>query len=448
MAQLSDNDLKIEKSTLLFVDDEASILSSLKRLFRPFGYRVLTAESGAAALVLMDSEAVDLVVSDMRMPEMNGAQFLEQVSKKWPETIRILLTGYADISSTIDAINKGQIYRYVAKPWEDGDITITIRQALEHRALECENGRLQTLTRVQNEELKDLNAELKLLNANLEDKVRSRTEELRQTLEFLELSHNKLKKSFMASIKTLSNLIELRCGSAMIGHAKIVGENARNLAQRLNMPANEVQDLVFACLLKDIGKISLPDSLLAKPVFTLEDAEMAILTKHPIRGEAALLSLEQLEGAAKIIRSQHEQFDGGGFPDRISGFEIPLSARILAVVNDFESLQMGMLLPRKLSQLEAIGYLNVNRGKRYDPTVVDTFVSLLNIVDSGSDEDTVRKLRIHEIHAGMTVAKDLFAGDGILLLMRGRVLDEKLIDMLRSYEKSMGDSLRVYVQDK
>src|SRR4030066_1578686 len=114
-----------EIATLLFVDDEANILSSLKRLFRPFGYRIFTAESGAAGLEIMAHEPVDMVISDMRMPEMNGAQFLEKVRENWPDTVRILLTGYAEIGATIEAINKGQIYRYISKPWEDNDITLT-----------------------------------------------------------------------------------------------------------------------------------------------------------------------------------------------------------------------------------------------------------------------------------------------------------------------------------
>src|SRR5487761_2285976 len=107
---------------ILFVDDEANILSSLKRLFRPFGYQIFTAESGSQGLEIMEREKIDLVVSDMRMPEMNGAQFLEKVRAGWPDTIRILLTGFAEIRATIDAINKGQIYRYISKPWEDNDI--------------------------------------------------------------------------------------------------------------------------------------------------------------------------------------------------------------------------------------------------------------------------------------------------------------------------------------
>lgn len=445
MEQTKQTDSSAVPATLLFVDDETNILASLKRLFRPFGYRIFTAESGAAGLEVMARETVDLVVSDMRMPEMNGAQFLEQVRQKWPDALRILLTGYADIGSTIDAINKGQIYRYISKPWEDNDIAITVRQALERRALEGENGRLETLTRAQNEELKGLNAELKNLNANLESKVQARTEELRQTMGFLEASHEKLKKGFMASIHALSSLIEMRCGSVQAGHAKLAGENARKLAQRLKMQAGEIQDLVFASLLKDLGKISLPDHLLAKPLFSLEDKEMALITKHPIRGQAALMPLEQLEGAAKIIRHQHEQFDGGGYPDHLSGFEIPQGSRILAVVNDYELLQMGMLHPKRFNHAEAITYLIANRGKRYDPMVVDEFIKLLNAVPSQQDE-TVQKLHIPLLRAGMNVARDLYAQDGILLLMRGRVLDEKLIEMLRSYEKTMGDSLIVHVK--
>lgn len=141
----------IEPPALLFVDDEANILSALKRLFRPLGYRIFTAESGAAGLQVFEQNTIDLVISDMRMPEMNGAQFLEQVRQKWPDAVRILLTGYADVTSTIDAINKGEIYRYIAKPWDDNDITMTVKHALERKKLELEKQRLEKTTLQQNE---------------------------------------------------------------------------------------------------------------------------------------------------------------------------------------------------------------------------------------------------------------------------------------------------------
>ena len=148
----------IAQPVLLFVDDEENILNSLRRLFRPLNYKILTAGSGADALVLLEHEPVDLVISDMRMPQMDGAQLLEQVRAKWPDTLRILLTGYADVGSTIAAINKGEIYRYIAKPWEDNDIILVVRHALERKGLELEKHRLEQLTHRQNEELKELNA--------------------------------------------------------------------------------------------------------------------------------------------------------------------------------------------------------------------------------------------------------------------------------------------------
>ena len=118
-----------QPATLLCVDDEANILSALKRLFRPHGYRVLTALSGEQGLKLLGETGVDLVISDMRMPEMDGASFLEQVRQRWPDTMRILLTGYSDITSTIAAVNRGEIYRYIAKPWLDDDVLLAVRQA-------------------------------------------------------------------------------------------------------------------------------------------------------------------------------------------------------------------------------------------------------------------------------------------------------------------------------
>ena len=199
------NDITSPPATLLLVDDEPGILSSLRRLLRPVGYKILIAESGKAGLAILEQETVDLVISDMRMPEMDGARFLEQVRLRWPATTRMLLTGYADVSSTIEAINRGEIYRYISKPWDDTDLTLVIRDALESLRLRNENARLLELTRAQNEELKDL-------NANLEDKVRQRTAEIEQINSFLNLANDRLKQNFLVSIKVFSGLMELRGG--------------------------------------------------------------------------------------------------------------------------------------------------------------------------------------------------------------------------------------------
>jgi len=189
-------------ATVLCVDDEQNILSSLRRLLRPEGYKLLFANNGIEGLEVMKSEPVDLIISDMRMPEMDGAKFLTEVSQHWPDTIRILLTGYSDMTSTIDAINKGNIYKYISKPWEDNDIKLSIRRALEQKNLEAERKRLEDLTRKQNKELVDL-------NSNLELKVKQRTGEIEQTLGMYELANEELNKNYSATIDVFSNLLSI-----------------------------------------------------------------------------------------------------------------------------------------------------------------------------------------------------------------------------------------------
>jgi response regulator RpfG family c-di-GMP phosphodiesterase len=427
-----------EPATLLFVDDEANILSALKRLFRPLGYRIFTAESGAAGLEVFEQNPIDLVISDMRMPEMNGAEFLEKVRAKWPDAVRILLTGYADVTSTIAAINKGEIYRYIAKPWDDNDIVLTVKHALERKNLELEKQRLEALTLKQNEELKDL-------NANLEAKVRARTEEVRQTMGFLEVAHKKLKEGYLTSLKVFSNLMELREG-AMGGHSRRVADHARRLAQCLGLSDNEVQDVMFAGLLHDIGKIGLPDRLLRKPFSALTTEERAEVIKHPVTGQAALMALENLKETARLIRSHHERFDGMGFPDGLSGMAIPRGARILAVANDYDALLTGTFMSKQMTETEAREFLLEGRGKRYDPKVTDVFLEMLGGVGSSTYAGPEVKVPSSALHGGMALARDLVSHDGLLLLSKDYLLDDAMIEQIRSFEQAEGRPLAIYVR--
>lgn len=425
-------------SRLLFVDDEPNILSALKRVFRPLGYVVYIAESGEEGLEVLEREHIDLVLSDMRMPAMSGAQFLEKVREKWPAAVRILLTGYADITSTIDAINRGEIYRYISKPWDDHDMVLVVRQALERKFLEEEKRRLEELTRRQNEELKDL-------NANLEQKVKARTEELRQALSSLEKAHEQLKKGYLTTIQVFANLMEMREG-AMAGHSKRVAEMAHLLAKKMGLTGTEAQDVMVASLLHDIGKIGLPDYLLAKPFSALTNEERLEVVKHPIKGAAALMALEQLKGAAKIIRSHHERYDGLGFPEGQVGLAIPLGARILALANDYDNLLNGHLTAKPLNKREALDFIIEARGKRYDPTAVDVFIDTVSKMADTSP--TVAEITVTPTHlySGMVLTRDVISRDGLLLLAKGHVLDESVIEQLHSFEKSDGKTLVVHVR--
>ncbi len=425
-------------ATLLFVDDEPNILSALKRLFRPIGYRIFTAGGGAEGLALLEQEAVDLVISDMRMPNMDGAQFLEQVRHKWPDTMRILLTGYADVSSTIAAINKGEIFRYVAKPWDDNDIVLLVKQALDLKNLEQEKRRLEELTLRQNDELKEL-------NASLETKVLDRTQEVRQTMGFLELANRKLKESFITSIKIFSNLIELRERS-LAGHSRRVADLARTLAKHMKLTDSEVNDIFVAALLHDIGKIGLPDRLLSKPFVLLAGEERELVLRHPATGQAALMGLEQIHGAAKLIRSHHERWDGMGFPDGLSGLSIPIGARILVLANDYDAVQIGTQLSKRLNQTEAVAYIVEGRGKRYDPQVVDAFSAIMG--GQGSTEPQEVAFKTPQLQPRMILSRDLVSPEGIMLLSRDHVLTEDIIEQIRNFERSSGRALTIHVRAK
>lgn len=425
-------------ASVLLVDDEPNILSSLRRLLRPAGYHIHVAESGKAGLEILEREHVDLVVSDMRMPEMDGASFLEQVRTRWPEVIRLLLTGYADIGSTIDAINRGEIYRYIAKPWDDNELTLTIRDALERQRLQAENTRLLALTQQQNEALREL-------NAGLEEKVRQRTEALEQANGSLKQVNERLKQNFLVSIKTFSGLMELR-GGGVAGHARRVADLARRLAVHLEVDGKGQQDIFVAGLLHDIGKIGFSDAMLAKPVPRMNSDELAHYRKHAIAGESALMPLNELKDAAHLIRAHHERFDGQGFPDGLQGLTIPFGARILSVVNDFDGLQIGTLSEKRMSREEALAMIVRARGKRYDPQVVDAFVEMQGGV---APEPPSRDLAVAalDLQPGMVLARDLVGRDGALLLAADYVLDESLVRQIQNYARREGIALMLYIRN-
>lgn len=428
--------------TLLFVDDESGILSALRRLFRPHGYRILIAESGAAGLEILEKESVDLIISDMRMPEMDGATFLKQVRERWPNITRILLTGYADITSTIAAINQGEIYRYLSKPWDDQEIVSVVGEAIERQQLKLENQRLTALTRAQNEELKTL-------NASLEHKVAERTAELRQALAFVEQSHGELKKSFLTSVQVFAGLIELRAGSVgtqIAGHGRRVAEHARSVAQRLGLSDSEVQNVMLAGLLHDIGKIGLPDELLGKAFNTLSAEHRAQVMKHPVIGQNILMGIDKFKEAAVLVRHHHECYDGSGYPDRLSGIAIPQGSRILQVVNEYDSLQIGTLVQRPLKPAEAMSFLVENRGKRYDPVAVDAFFKLISETQKTGPIEV--PLRSMHLKPGMVLTRDLPHGDGYMLLAKGSVLTAEIIAQLIKMEQCEQQMLTLYIRQE
>jgi response regulator RpfG family c-di-GMP phosphodiesterase len=411
---------------VLLVDDEPSILSALKRLLRTSRYEVLTADSGAAALDLLATKEVDVIVSDMRMPHMSGAEFLAQVQTRYPETIRILLTGYSEIDSVVRAINEGGVYRYLNKPWDEQDLLLTITQAVEQGWLRKETSRLTALTQQRNEELRNFNAQLETM-------VLSRTEEIRQTVLFLEDAQQDLKTSFATMVKACASMIELRCG-VLDGQSLRIGEVARHLALALGMSGLQAQDVFFAGLLHGIGKLSLPDELLHKSLDRLSAEESLLYYQHPLRAQMVLTPIAQLQQVAHIIRHQYERFNGRGLPDRLSGPEIPLGSRIVALARDFEGLRRGGLVKQPISDQQAVTLIKAQSGIRYDPGVVECFVSLTKNPGALGLGKPVAEIDGAQLKEGMCLADDLRTSKGVLLMTKDCVLSAHQVEQVQRFE--------------
>ena len=425
-------------AVVLCVDDEPSILSALRRLLRPSGYRVLLAESGAAALALMATEQVDLVISDMRRPEMDGAQFLEQVRSREPQAIRILLTGYADIASTIAAINRGEIHRYIAKPWDDQDLLLAVRDGLARKQLEQENRALSALTREQNDALHKA-------NTTLESRVKARTQELEQVNDMLNTTFAQLQENFLLSIDVFAGLLELRDGS-VAGHSRKVAVLARRIAEKLQLGTLAVQDVYAAGLLHEVGRIGFPDSMLRKPVSLLVGEEQARYRRHTLSAEAALMPLGQLQRAAKLVRSQLERLDGNGFPDGLQGDEVPLGAQIVGLAADYFGLQSGRLAERRYSAAEAAISVAQGAGAHYDGSLVSAFQAVLQEEPLAPQLD--RQIACSEVEPGMVLSRDLLSPQGTLLLAAGFVFDSRVVRQLKDFAQRENFKIGLYIRNE
>jgi response regulator RpfG family c-di-GMP phosphodiesterase len=421
-------------ANLLFVDDEPNVLKALKRLFRSREYNVQLAENGMAGLEVLSQQPIDLIISDMRMPQMDGAEFLARAAEHWPDTIRILLTGYADIESTIAAVNKGKIYSYCSKPWEENELIILVNNAIEQKRLRQERQRLFAVINAQNQELKEL-------NEHLEEKVLHRTKQLQLSLQRIDEAHNALKKQFTGTIKVFAGSIEMRPGIKS-GHSKYIAEHARNVAQRFNLDSNEVKDILYAGLLSQIGKMSLPDSLLQQSLNNMTSAGKKRYLSHGQEGWRLLQGIDQLKNAAELILYQHEHYDGSGEPHGYAGSEIPLGSRIIAVIRDYICHLDGFITGSAMSITEAQHRLEKKKNSFYDPDVVYQFLQLL-AESKSNDERPVIEISWTQLQAGMEAAEIIYND---ILYMKDQVLSqshiEKILDM-RKLSKNLILRVRV-----
>lgn len=408
------------RHAVLFVDDERNVLRALERLFRGEGYELLTAASGPEGLELLATREVSLVVSDQRMPGMSGAEFLQRVRELYPDTLRIVLTGHADIGTAMAAINEGAVFRFISKPWNDHEIKLVVRDALRQRELVAENRRLLELTLRQNEELRDL-------NQHLERKVEERTEEIAAKNRELQGLYSTLEKNFFDSIRVFLQLIEM-FDPLLGGHAKRVAALSSTVAARLGLDAAEQELVEVAGILHDIGLIGLPRELLTKRPAEMNPSEAALYRQHPVLGHTTLGGIDNLRQVAVLVRTHHENFSGTGFPDRLRGEEIPLGARILHAASSYDELvsRFGFKGPQALEQLRKRG------GADFDPEVLFHLQEALAAGPSMRQETVVPLSRLEP---GMVLSRNLKTVSGRLLLPERAVVQPAHIEKLQNFNK-------------
>ncbi len=426
--------LEKKPAHILCVDDEPNVLKSLRRLFRGAQYIVHLAESGVKGLEVLEQQAIDLIVSDMRMPQMDGAEFLTQAAIRWPDTVRILLTGYADIESTIAAVNQGKIYSYCSKPWEDDELKSLIAKAIEEKRLREERIQLFEIIHQQNAQLKDL-------NSHLEEKVEQRTTQLKTSFRKLDKAHKTLKKQYTDSIKIFAKIIEMRPGIRG-GHSTYIANFSRRIAVKLDMPEDDIKSIIYAGLLLQIGKMGLSDELLSQPYFLMKTQARKSYLKHALEGEALLKQMAQLKDAATLIKYQFEHFDGKGYPDGLHGQQIPLGARILNVVRDYIAFIEGSMTGKTMSVEEVKNRLNSKKESFYDPVVVDTFLEVLEETKADSDRPVVEMPWI-QLEQGMEVV-EVFYDDRVYL--KDCILDKKKIYNIVALREKVGDKLVIKIR--
>jgi response regulator RpfG family c-di-GMP phosphodiesterase len=357
------------------------------------------------------------------MPQMDGAEFLTRAAERWPDTVRILLTGYADIESTITAVNKGKIYSYCSKPWEDNELKILVNNAIEQKRLREERQQLFAI-------INDQNRQLKEWNANLEDKVEKRTEQLKKSLHVIEQAHDAVKKQYADSIKAFAKIIEMRPGIKS-GHAKYVAENAREVATRLNMDTTQIKDVIYAGLLLQIGKISLPDSLLTMSLFSMSSQQKKRFLNHAQEGGNLLKGIDPLYNAAALISHQYEYYDGSGDPAGLKGQEIPLGTRILTVIRDYITYLDGSVTGSAMTTEQVKERLLSKKRVHYDPAVVDAFLATLEASETG-EERPVIEISWTQLQPGMEAA-EIICND--ILYLKDQILTDKNVEDILSLRK-------------
>jgi len=347
---------------VLVVDDEKSMRDLLAITLQKAGYEVTLAEGGAAAMEAIRRDPFDAIITDLRMPKVDGLQVLRCAKDLSPDTAVIMVTAMASTETAVEAMKLGA-YDYITKPFNLEELAVHVEKALERRNLLVENRAYhRSLEQRVAEQTREIREHLSL--------ERRRREELDHTLTLLE-------QSYHDTIDALIMALDYRDNETQ-GHTQRVSVYSVELADRLGVKGAELETLKRGAILHDIGKIGVSDTILRKPS-KLTDAEWTEMRRHVQYGYEMLKDIAFLQDAAKIVLHHHERFDGLGYPNKASREDILFGARIFVVADTFDAMTSHRPYRRVSTYQEVCAELAGCAGRQFDPLVVDAFMRIPEI---------------------------------------------------------------------
>jgi response regulator RpfG family c-di-GMP phosphodiesterase len=331
---------------VLIVDDDALILKALARILESAGFDPRCYLSPEEALQAIEGDAPVVVISDYMMPSMDGITFLKLARARFPGAVRILCTAAEDFRVALQAVNAGEVFRIVSKPWHQQELLGTVNQAAEASRLRRENERLTAEVQRKNDQLREH-------NARLEEMVRARTQAL---------------------LEGLIAALDYRDAETQ-WHSRRVSLFARRLAQQLGVAEPQLTVIEHGALLHDIGKIGVRDGVLLKPG-PLTVPEWTEMKRHPELGWALLQRVDYLRPASAIVLEHQEKWDGTGYPRALKGDEIVLGARVFHVVDTLDAITSDRPYRKARGFDEARAEIVRCSGTQFDPKVVDAFLAV------------------------------------------------------------------------
>jgi len=414
-----------ESPSILIVDDEAVVLTALRVTLERQNYQVVACSSPLKALAILNERDFAVIISDQRMPEMLGLDFLVECRRIRPNASRVLITAVLALPTIVDAINQGEIFRFVAKPWLREELLATVRNAIQRHDLITHNEVLQARTQ-------QLNAQLITANAELEHKVLA----LEQERLKLDAANAELSARYEHSLE-LCRRILTAYDPILGGQAKALVEIAAKMAETGHFTPEERHALNSAAWLCDLGLIGVSRELLRSfrmnPTH-LTERERATLHNHPVYSQTLAALVDPRADVGEVIRAHHENFDGTGYPDGIAGHKIPWVARCLSVAAYF--VESGQ------SQQATIDDILRRSGSQYDPEAVRLFLKVTQLVRLPRQ---VREILLDELEPGMVLASGIYSPHGLLLIGEGQPLGPGTIAKIRSHNQTTPINQRLLV---